>query len=163
MERRYLEIRFAEDTGSVSGTAMVYGAVADLGPFKERVLPGAFRPIEDVVLNFQHQRNRPLARTGGSGLVFKDDKERLEFTADITDQEVRSLVTRRILRGASVEMIVKRDRMIDGVREISRANLIGLALVDRPAHDLAQLREAFQAAGNRERLYRAGNRRRVML
>ena len=155
MERRYLEIR-EESQGTVSGTAIVYSAVAELAPdVREKFLPGAFDPIEDVVLNFQHQRTRPLARTGGSGLVFKDSKQRLDFTAEVTDPEVRSLLDRKILRGASVEFRCRRDHIdSEGVRVISSAFLTGLALVDRPAHDLAQIREAHRAAGSRERLFR---------
>ena len=78
LERRFAvaEYRQSDKGVLVQGTAMPYNVDADIaGLFKERFLPGAFGNVaeSDVVANVQHDRGRPLARTGSSGgLAFHD-------------------------------------------------------------------------------------------
>ena len=61
----------------------------------------------NILLNFQHQRARPLARTGGGGLVLTDSAERLEVAATLPmtrdADDALTLVDEGILQGFSIE------------------------------------------------------------
>ena len=108
-ERRFCNLAFESVDGKVpdtiSGTAITYGDVAQMFFGKEVVEPGAFGDVSklDLVLNMQHDRTRPLARTGGGGLTLSDDNERLRVEATLPDTndgaDAKKLVASRILRG----------------------------------------------------------------
>ena len=143
VQRRYCEFRF-DGNRTISGIAMRYGDVAKL-PWgeKERFEPGAFGDVSsaDVLLNKQHQRSIPLARTGGGGLSFSDSSTELTITADLPEtrdaDDVIELVKKRILRGFSIEFLPK-DYVIDREKEIvviKKAKLLAVAIVDRPAYN----------------------------
>lgn len=146
IERRYIDLEYRTDAGEVSGVAVRYGDTARIplpgGVFNERITPGAFGDIggADVILNVQHDRAKPLARTGGGGLELTDTREALNLRAmlpDTTDgRDARALLSRRVLRGLSVEMKVEADNIEKSTRtrEITRAVLRGVGLVDRPAY-----------------------------
>ena len=139
-----LEYRFAAietraaDGAQIEGVAMPYGSEADIaGLFRESVDAGAFgSPIGDVILNRMHVRAEPLARTDGGGLTLTDGADALRLRAEIPAyrEDVRDQVTRRILRGFSVEMEVSAEDWPSPDRRIIRAaTLWGVGLVDRPA------------------------------
>ena len=138
------EVRQEGDRAIVEGAAMPYGSKANIaGLFTETVEPGAFAGrMEDVVVNYMHQREAPIARTDGGGLTLTDSAERLtarveipSYRADILDQ-----VKRKILRGFSVEMFVKDEEWPEVDRRvIKQAQLSGLALVDSPAYSQATM------------------------
>lgn len=143
IERRALidaaELRANLDNQTITGLAVRYGEVALIaGQFKERIDPGAFGDIGDVVLNVQHDRARPIARTDGGGLELRDSKANLRV--DATPVETREgkdallMVEHRVLRGFSVEFIAKRDDYVRDVRIIREARLVAIGLVDRPAY-----------------------------
>ena len=142
-ERRFCNLAFESVDGkapdTISGVAITYGDTAEMMFGKEIVEPGAFGDVSklDLVLNMQHDRTRPLARTGGGGLTLDDTSERLEVKADLPDtndgRDAKQLVERRILRGLSIEMLVTKSQTVDGVRRISAARLVGIGLVDKPA------------------------------
>ena len=74
LEKRYFKLdrRAKDDAGRVlSGTALRYGDLAQLPWGKERVQPGAFSPISDVVLNASHDRADPWPAPGEAGLRSK--------------------------------------------------------------------------------------------
>ena len=74
---RFYEIRQAGD-GIIAGTALDYADVADIaGRFKERFEPGSIA-WDDVILNIQHDRRSPVARTG-NGLVLHHSPESGDF------------------------------------------------------------------------------------
>ena len=135
-----VEVR-AADGGRIEGVAMPYGREADIcGVFRESVTAGAFGNIQDVILNVQHRRDDPLARTDGGGLTLEDGAEVLRLRADIPDYraDVRDMVKRRILRGFSVEMeVTAEDWPRPDKRVIRAATLWAIGLVDRPAYDEA--------------------------
>ena len=138
MEYRYFEIR--AEGRRLSGVALVYGDTART-PFGEEVFEaGAFGDVAnlDVLLNVQHQRSRPLARTGGGGLVLTDTPEALTVTADLPNtreaDDALALVEAGILRGLSIEFGARRERQEGRRRIVQTALLGGLALVDRPAY-----------------------------
>ena len=152
IEHRFSPIAYRG--GHIEGTAIRYGDTARIsgpgGYFLETVLPGAFGDITgaDAILNIMHNREKPIARTGGGPhdglLTLHDDAERLRLKAalpDTTDgRDAKALLEARILRGLSLEMVVSEDEIDQAarLRIITRAKLRGVALVDRPAYEQSE-------------------------
>ena len=77
---RYAELR--ADGRTLQGVLVRYGDTAT--QFRERIEPGAFGDVAslDVLLNVQHSRSKPLARSGkGGGLELTDTPEELAVSA----------------------------------------------------------------------------------
>ena len=140
METRCFELRYAEDSRELSGITMRYGVKTKLPFGEEMFMPGAFGDLSqsDVILNRQHQRIVPLARTGGGGLILDDNERRFMVRAELpntTDaNDTLELVRKKILRGLSVEFDAIEERWESRVRIIDRAILYGVGVVDRPAY-----------------------------
>ena len=98
-----------ENDLQLSGTAIRYGDVATLPFGKEVIDAGAFGNLEDadLILNRQHDRGKPLARSGGGGLEVIDSPSELRLRADLPDtptgREAMTLVRSGVLRGFSIE------------------------------------------------------------
>ena len=147
LQRRFFEIR-QEGDRTLTGTAMVYGDVAEL-PWgeKERFMPGAFGDVSklDVILNVQHNRDKPIARTKGGGLELVDSRIELVVRAELpeTPDADNVLVLRRnkILRGMSIEFYPKRYEIDEATNTIvhHEAELRNIGVVDRPAYTKAKL------------------------
>ena len=164
LERRYCELR---DTGDrLEGTAITYGQIAVIGPgLRERFSSGVFGDLRqaDVTLNYQHERSRPLARTGGGGLRLKDSPESLSVVAVMPQTresvDALTLVRSGVLRGLSIEFSAIRESRVDRIRQVESARLMGMGLVDSPAYagSIVQVRgqaltEALETAiGGRDR------------
>ena len=137
-ERRCSELRVSGRT--ISGTVVEYGDVADMGAFRERFEVGAFGDVSqlDTTLNILHRQDRLVGRTGGGGVVFRDTPGALLMSATMPatrdGDDALELVRSGVLRGLSVEFRAIRDRFVGDLREIGRAVLDGLGLVDRPAY-----------------------------
>lgn len=144
MERRF-SIRAVSDSDArvISGVAIRYNHEANLPWSYERFVPGAFGNVEslDIILNRQHSRAAPLARSG-AGLELMDSPEALSFTATLADttdgRDTYALVKSGIMRGASIEFHaiderVSRERDKPLV-EILEARLVGISLVDSGAY-----------------------------
>lgn len=139
IEYRYAELRHDGDR-SVSGTVIRFADEADIGgAFRERISRNALVP-DDTILNLQHDRSKPLARLG-STLRFVANAEAMELRAEIvktpSGDEALELINAKIIRGLSVEMVVKRDRWQHGetpLRIVEQAVMRGVSLVDRPAY-----------------------------
>ena len=140
-----VEYRYAEfddsDGRTLLGTVIRYGDVSTATPVgAERFESGVFGdiPTLDTILNMQHDRKRPLARTGGGGLVLTDSDERLRIEATLPEtrdgDDALELVEKGVLRGFSTEFISRQESDRNGVRSISQAALPAIALVDRPAY-----------------------------
>ena len=160
VERRYVELRADDDARRLSGVAVTYGDTAKLPFGEERIEPGAFGELGDVILNAYHDRAAPLARTGGAGLELSDTGERLAFAAELPAtreaDDVLELVRRGVVRGASVEMHVTGQRFEGGVRVIERAKLSAIGIVDTPAYPASEVearRAAMPAPGKRRRFW----------
>ncbi|MDE0002707.1 MAG: HK97 family phage prohead protease [Rhodospirillaceae bacterium] len=99
-----------------------------------------------MVANRQHDRARPLARSG-RGLALEDSPEALRAALELPDtvdgREVRTLVELGVLTGFSAEFRTIRDEWPSPTeRIIYEAELFGLAVVDDPAHTGAVIEEA---------------------
>ena len=134
----------------IEGIAIKYHDKAKLPWGNEIIRENAFGDVGrlDVILNQQHDRNLLLCRTGGGGLVLKDGEGKLSFKAELPDTQngidVYKLIKKRVLLGASLEFRAKKDSyMEDGTRIIESGELVGIAIVDRPAYpqSLVEARE----------------------
>lgn len=121
------------------GVLMRYGAVGQ-GPHGPEVfLPGSFGDLsqDSILLNVQHDRSRPLARTPQT-MLLNDSTSMLTLVAKPPPtQEVmdaRLMVQAGILQGLSIEFNAREQEHRNGVRIISKAELVGCALVDRGAY-----------------------------
>ena len=145
---------------NIAGVAMRYGERASIeNKFVEEVAPGAFAPIGDVVLNWMHDRNKPLARTGEhGGLELTDTATELRVAATLPEttlaDDATELIRRGVFRGLSIEFRSVKEKMVAGVRVIEKALLSGIAIVDRPAYSNAELqaRMAMEAPKRRVRM-----------
>ena len=142
LETRYAEFRAEAEGRRLLGTLIKYGDVAMIpGGIKERFMPGAFGDVAalDVILNGHHDRARPLARTGGAGLVLEDSADALTMTATLPStrdaDDTLELVRTHVLRGLSIEFKALSEHMEAGpTRIIDRARLGAVAIVDKPAY-----------------------------
>lgn len=133
-ERRFVEFR--ADGDAITGVVVRYGDTATFGQWSERFEPGALE-YSDVVVNLQHDRGKPVARIG-AGLTLSDSKAALEARIAAPDtvygREAKELIGAGILRGLSMEFRAIEERMEDRTRIVSRAELVGIGIVDRPAY-----------------------------
>ena len=138
VERRFVELR--QEGRRLSGVAILYRAEAKILSFRERFEPGAFGNVGglDVILNRQHRRDAPLARTGGGGLDLTDSAESLRISADLAEtrdaNDVLKLVEAKILRGLSLEFRAIKETWTGDLRTISKATLSGIGVVDSAAY-----------------------------
>ena len=91
MQIRRAEIRL-ESRGNARrlvGYAARYGVIADIGPFRERIMSGAFAgSIEeggDVLALLDHDPSRVLGRTRSKTLTLEDDEKGLAFDIAVPD------------------------------------------------------------------------------
>ena len=137
IERRYSPIQ--ADGRRLSGVAVRYGEIAALPFGRETFIAGAFGDVAglDVILRFQHNRDRPIARTPAT-LQLVDGPDALRIAAQLPEtreaDDALKLVRAGVLRGLSLEFRAGNAPIIDGVRTVRRAGLLGLGLVDQPAY-----------------------------
>ena len=137
IERRFSPV--AVDGRRLSGVGIRYGDVARLPFGRETFEPGAFGDVAnvDVILNVQHDRNRPIARTPAT-LRLEDGPDALRVAATLPEtreaDDALALVRAGVLRGLSLEFRAGSAPVIDGVRTVQRAGLLGFGLVDTPAY-----------------------------
>ena len=160
IEYRYAAMDAGAGGRSIAGVAMRYGdrGLID-GKFHEEFAPSAFAPLGDVVLNWMHDRNKPLARTGEhGGLRLADGATELRVEATLPEttlaDDAVELIRRGVFRGLSIEFRSVEEKMVAGVRVIGKALLSGIAIVDRPAYSRAELqaRMAMEAPRRRVRM-----------
>ena len=147
--REGYEYRFSdlESTGrTIRGIAIRYGDTAVIARrYKERFEAGAFGDVAlgDYLLNFQHDRTRPLCRSN-SGLVLTDTPEQLTLVATLPKtrdcDDALTLIREGVIRGLSVEFRAIESRVdMSSVRVISKAILGAIAVVDKPAYSDSEL------------------------
>lgn len=135
--RRFSE--FTQDGNTLTGIAIRYNELANIGSFQERIVPGAFGDLanQDIILNLQHNREKPIARTGGGGLELIDTDTSLQIRANLNPDfasRAIAMVKAKILRGLSVEFLPIQKAIENSVTVIRKAKLVGIGLVDKPAY-----------------------------
>ena len=138
LEKRSLEIRNVAGR-TLEGVALRYGDEAIIAPaMRETFSPGAFAPIDDVILNSHHDRATPLARNGGGGLTIEDSPTELRIRAELPQTTVANdalaLVRAKVLRGLSIEFHAISERLEGDLRIVDRAHLSAISVVDSPAY-----------------------------
>lgn len=100
IERRYFDIAElrvrADDRGPViEGYAAVFNKPSeDLGGFREKIKPGAFRSAikrTDTVMLWNHDSNLPLARVSAGNLTIKEDRKGLFVSATFPKSAEREI------------------------------------------------------------------------
>ena len=116
------------------GVAVRYGRPERFAGVDEIVRAGAYAPVpESLPLNLQHDGGIEIARA-----ILNDTSECLEVRAEVT-KGIADLVTRGALSGLSVEFNSNKEYRNSGQRIIEKAELTGLAIVDRPAYSQARI------------------------
>ena len=108
LERRFVpldatEIRADGEQGVIEGHSAMFGIWTDIGPFRERVEPGAFRDTiaqDDVRALFNHDPNMVLGRTSNGTLALEERQKGLFMRATPNmDTQVGKDVTAWVKRG----------------------------------------------------------------
>ena len=145
IERRAVEFR-ATDAGQLEGVLVPYNIPSRIGGvFNEEFAAGGIRIMPGLLANRQHDRARPLARLG-HGLTITDNGVEVRAALTLPDtteaRDVRALVEAGVLRGFSAEFrTISEDWPAVDRRVIREAELMGLAVVDNPAHESALIAE----------------------
>ena len=136
-EIRYAALEVREDDsrqspGVLHGVLMEYNSVSPA--HKERFLPGALEwPEGGIVVNEMHERKKALTRVvpevRGNSLVLSKPLSDTQLNRDVI-----SLVRDGTYRGLSIEFRSIVERYVSGIREIARAQLVRVAVVDDPSY-----------------------------
>lgn len=144
------EFRFAEfraSSESLNGTLMNFGSVATYGDFRESFVSGSFHYLDDLILNVQHDRARPVAKMG-RGLTLAEEPVAIRVAViwpkTYLARQARELVDAELLSGFSVEFRAEKETWDGNHRIIEKASLLGLALVDKPAYTDAVVVRQFE-------------------
>ena len=137
-ERRYAAFRVSGRT--LSGVALAYGDVAP--EFRERFTPGVFGDVPSTMpVNLQHDAGLMVV----DAAALTDSPRALAVRAELPEGSAAlSLIRRGALSGFSIEFHACEERREAGIRVIERAELTGLALVDKGAYprSTAEVRNA---------------------
>jgi Escherichia/Staphylococcus phage prohead protease len=135
-------------TPRLVGHAAVFDQLSeDLGGFREKIAPGAFRETikdGDIRALFNHDPNFPLARTKSGTLKLTEDQTGLAIDADLADTTYARDLLKSIERGDVDQMSFgfavlpegQNWRMIDGglVRTLVKVELYDVSPVTFPAY-----------------------------
>lgn len=134
VEYRYADITLGD--GRITGIAMRYGDRAAIGEFREEFAVGALR-FDDVTLNVMHNPERVVARSNGT-MQLRNASDALHVEARIVDtqdgQDAIKLIDAGVITGMSVEFRCLEDSFTGNLRRVEKADLLAIALVDRPAY-----------------------------
>ena len=144
VQYRTAEMRAADDEMIVEGYAAVFNSITDLGPFRERIAPGAFSDVldNDVRLLINHD-GVPLARTSNNTLKLEEDEDGLYYRAMLSDtqagRDLYTMIKRGDISQSSFAFTVAEESVDeDGVRVIDKVGtLIDVSPVTYPAYQAA--------------------------
>ena len=146
VQYRKSEMRANEDDLIVEGYAAVFNSVTDLGPFKERIAPGAFADVLDNDVRFLVNHDGvPLARTTNGTMELKEDETGLHYRAQLSDtqagRDLYTMIKRGDISQSSFAFTIARESEDDdNVRVIEKvASLIDTSAVTYPAYKDAQV------------------------
>ena len=140
-ERRFFELRAEADARRLTGTAIKYGDVANIGAtLRERFEPMALSiHSRGVGLNVQHDRGRTVARFPDGGLEITNTPEGVSIAATLPEtreaDDLLANIRARVITGFSIEFRARVDRIEGGnLRVVESGVLLGLAAVDMPSY-----------------------------
>lgn len=155
MERRFiqfdqLEVREGEQSNRLVGYAAVFNVEADLGRFREVIVPGAFarsiRGERAIRALFEHDPAKLLGTTANGTLRLAEDDKGLRVEIDVNSdtthgRDALALVRRGDIRGMSFGFMVPRNgqqfsRTEAGtLRTLSEIDLREVTVTSIPAYD----------------------------
>jgi HK97 family phage prohead protease len=113
-----LEVR-ADDTGTgIRGYAAVFDKLSlNLGGFREKIAPGAFKySVENkrrILALWNHDSNLPIGSTDGGQLKLSEDSRGLFFDLQpintSTGRDVQEMIRSGVVKGVSFGFVVKKD------------------------------------------------------
>ena len=130
----FAKIEFAEDdtrqsAGRVKGSLIRWGEVASDRPvmFSKGLTWG-----DSIVLNLQHDRTKALARFAPTSTA-----DGLAVDVNLPDTAVSrdaiTLIKAGVLTGISAEIIPESEDSVNGIRRVTKGQLVAAALVDGPS------------------------------
>ena len=155
-ELRYVVAQELRATGSdkqpkISGYAATFAGIADLGAFREKIAPGAFKRSlasdRDVVALYNHNNDMLLGRKSAGTLTLEEDGKGLRFSCDLPDTSVARDVYANLragnLKECSFGFFVDGEdgesweQQADGgiLRTLRNVNLFDVSVVTFPAYD----------------------------
>lgn len=152
-EVRYVPAEVRSDTAGnvISGYAAVFNSLsADLGGFKERIVPGAFKNAlqkkADVRCLVNHEPSQVLGRTSSGTLTLEEDSKGLKFRCQLPNTSYARDVVESIKRGdmsqCSFGFSVNEQRWLESkdkdqptIRELVDVDLFDVSVVTYPAYD----------------------------
>lgn len=151
-ERRRLggdvEARAAEGGGgrTIVGYAAVFNSTTDIGFFRERIAPGAFRAAlarDDVRALVNHSDSRVLGRNKSGTLRLFEDERGLRYEIDAPDtQEARDLLVlmdRGDINQSSFAFVATSETWDETgdkpLRTVNEVRLFDVSVVTYPAYD----------------------------
>lgn len=138
LEYRAATFEYRRKKNELRGLALPFGVETLLGQgFREKFLPGAFPELSDAILYLRHG-GPSLARVPKS-LAIEAREDGLHILATLPNtapaNEAKELIGNGTLQGLSVEFRALEDEFqADGLRVIARAELSGIAIVERAAY-----------------------------
>lgn len=149
----FTEFREIPEGRTLDGIAISYTDIATLPWGREQFKRGAFGDIAqaDVILEAQHSRGNPLARTGGD-LELEETDQALNIRAQIPEtgagNDALTLIRSKVYRGLSIAFIPEKIRQAGDLTIIERAKLTRIAIVERPAYRESRLSVRHHQRGN---------------
>lgn len=146
VQYRQAEMRAEGDEMVVEGYAAVFNSTTDLGPFQERIAPGAFDDVlnDDVRLLINHD-GVPLARTANNTMELTQDDTGLYYRATLSNTQAGKDLYEMIKRGDISQSsfaftIGYESRDENDVRVIEKVDrLIDVSPVTYPAYQAASV------------------------
>jgi hypothetical protein len=133
---------------TINGHAAVFNVEADLGYFRELVVPGAFRDAveqrQDVRALWNHNADLVLGRTKNGTLTLAEDARglRVAFTPPDTQagRDAVTLIDRGDVSGMSFAFVVVEDEWLDAagvkpLRRLLRVKLLDVSPTAFPAYE----------------------------
>jgi HK97 family phage prohead protease len=149
----------------LEGYAAVFGALAQIGSFRETIAAGAFRASlaakGDILALVDHDPGRLLARTGSGSLRLAEDSRGLHFELDVPDtslgRDILALAERRDLGGMSFSFRATEERWpAEDQRELRAVELIEVSVVQAwPAYAATTVEARRRGVGNADAIARA--------
>jgi HK97 family phage prohead protease/HK97 family phage major capsid protein len=139
IETRNFEVRLSPDTREVTGIAVPYGQLADIGTYLERFAPGAIEDVTDVKLFWQH--SEPI----GKIIAGRDTADGFEIRAMISDtprgNEAYTLLKDGVINKFSVGFVPVEQTVDGNTVTRTKVSLKEVSLVSFPAFSGASVSE----------------------
>ena len=151
VERRAALGEIRVEGRKLTGTVMPFGEISP--SHRERFAPGSLRLADVVHLDLDHDPERAVAWLPDGGLELASDEEAMRLAAELppipaADRALDDVRTGKV-GGLSVEFRAVKETVVDGIRVIEEALLIGVGLVARPSYSAASV----EARSRRRRIW----------